>query len=108
MRMCPISPALSDAPAYSLPFRISPAPMPVPNVQNTMFSHPLPAPYFHSAIAQAFASFCKKAGIANRAVSSAVIGILSQPGRFGGDWMIPRRESSGPPQLTPIAAGDAR
>ena len=35
---------------------MSPAPIPVPNVRNTMFSVPRPAPYIHSARAQAFAS----------------------------------------------------
>ena len=28
-------------------------------------------------------------------------GTSSQPGRFGGDWITPRRLSSGPPQETP-------
>ena len=70
-----------------------------------MFSQPLPAPKRHSASAQALASFCRKAGAPTRAFSQSTMGTSSQPGRLGGESMRPRRLSSGPPQLTPTAAG---
>ena len=58
-------------------------------------------------MAQAFASFCKYAGHPYRSDNSAQMGTSSHSGRFGGAWITPRRVSSGPPQLTPTAAGAA-
>ena len=104
-RTCPTSPAISFVPEYRRPSKINPAPNPVPKVRKTMFSHPLPAPNLHSASAQAFASFCKKAGAPTRLLSHSTMGTSSQPGKLGGERMRPLRLSSGPPQLTPIAAG---
>ena len=64
---------------------------------------PRPAPSFHSTSAQALASFCKNAGTPYFSSSMAVSGMFTQPGRFGGHSTTPRLESSGPPQLTPMA-----
>ena len=102
-RICPISPAASQVPAYRRPLRISPAPMPVPKVRKTMFRVPLPAPKRHSARAQALASLQRAAGSPSRAVSISVMGTSTQPGRLGGSRMMPRAESMGLPQLTPTA-----
>ena len=102
-RMCPISPALSLVPEYSLPSITMPAPSPVPNVMNTMFLVPRPAPKRYSARAHAFASFCRCTGTLKRSEKKSTIRTSSQPGRFGGDMMTPARESRGPPQLMPMA-----
>ena len=56
-RICPISPAKPFAPSYSFPFRISPAPIPVPKVRKTTLSKFFPFPHFHSASTQALALF---------------------------------------------------
>jgi len=96
---------MSFVPEYSFPSSISPAPNPVPNVRNTIFLAPLPAPNRHSASAHAFASFCKNAGTPKRPETAPTIGTSSQPGRFGGDRIRPRAASSGPPQLIPTASG---
>ena len=107
--MCPTSPAMSFVPLYNSPSSISPAPMPVPNVKNIMLRSPFPAPNFHSASAQAFASFCKYASNPNRSSIMSTIGTHSQSGRFGGARITPRLLSSGPPQLIPaqrISSGE--
>ena len=67
-----------------------------------MSSVPFPAPNFHSATAQASASFFKYAGTLNLSVSMSVIGTSSQPGRFGGPKITPVLLFNGPPQLTPM------
>ena len=77
--------------------------MPVPMVRKIISRVPRPAPSFHSTSAQAFASFWRNAGTPNFSVSIRASGTFSQPGRLGGQSTTPRRESSGPPQLTPIA-----
>ena len=48
--------------------------MPVPKVRKTMCFVPRPAPQRHSASAQAFASFSRKAGIPKRSLASCVTG----------------------------------
>ena len=68
----------------------------------TTFRAPRPAPYFASASAQAFASFCTWTGTLNASIRYCTIGTSSQPGRLGGLWMIPSVESSGPPHETPM------
>ena len=70
-----------------------------------MSSDPRPAPKRHSASAQAFASFMSFAGMPSRFSMISVIWMSSQPGKFGGDWMMPRALSSGLPQETPTASG---
>ena len=67
-----------------------------------MLRVPLPAPYFHSARAQALASFCRDAGMPVASSTSFTMGMLSHPGRFGGDITRPLRLSSGPPQEMPM------
>ena len=44
------------------PFSIKPAPSPVPKVKKIIFLQPMPAPNFHSASAEALASFCSLTG----------------------------------------------
>ena len=83
----------------------SPAPSPVPNVRKTILSAPLPAPNFHSATAQALASFCSSAGTPKCRDSCSEICTSFHPGRFGGPNITPLRESSGPPQDIPIFSG---
>lgn len=68
-----------------------------------MLLEPLPAPNFHSAKAQALASFCIKVGTPIFSFIISTIGILSQPGKLGGERMIPVLLFNGPPQLIPIA-----
>ena len=81
-----------------------PAPSPVPKVMNTTFRAPRPAPYFASASAHAFASFCTCTGTPKRSAKYFTIGTPSQPGRFGGERMRPAFESSGPPHEMPMFA----
>lgn len=95
---------MSQLPEYSAPFKISPAPKPVPKVKKTMFRQPRPAPYRHSATAQASASLRSMAGAPVSRSKYALTGTSSQPGRLGGERITPRRLSSGPPQLMPIPA----
>src|SRR5690606_27959487 len=102
-RMWPTSPAVSLVPAYRCLAIFSPAPCHVPNDMNSLFREPRSAPHFHSASAQAFASFCKPARTPIRCSTMDTIGIPSQPGRLGGDMISPLFVSSGPPQLMPIA-----
>ena len=78
----------------------------MPKVRKIRESQPLPAPHYHSAKAQALASFSRKVGIAKRSFKSATTGMSFHAGRFGGAWMMPLYLSSGPPQEIPIAEGD--
>ena len=69
----------------SLPFNISPPPIPVPIVRKIILAVPLPAPISHSASAHAFASFCRAVSTPNSSVNILVIGTLSHPGKLGGE-----------------------
>ena len=68
-----------------------------------MLRVPIPAPNFHSASAQALASLWMPVRTENRSEIVFTIGMLSHPGRLGGDMTTPVRLSSGPPQLIPTA-----
>ena len=92
---------MPQAPRYSRPSRISPAPRPVPKVRKAMLRHPWPAPHRHSARAQALASFSMKAGAPSARVIRSVQEAPLQPGRLGGLSSTPRTRSRGPPVLTP-------
>ena len=83
---------------------MKPAPRPVPKVRKITLSNPRPAPKRHSASAQAFASFCMRTGTHSRRARISVTGMLSHPGRLGGERTTPVLLLSGPPQLTPAAS----
>ena len=69
---------------------------------NTTFLKPRAAPNSHSAKAPALASFCSTASMLKRSSRIFTISTLSQPGRLGGDSIVPLLLSRGPPQLIPI------
>ena len=75
-------------------------------VRKTMLRVPCPAPKRCSATAPALASFSRRQHAPNSFSRMALIGTSIQPGRLGGDWIMPPAASRGPPQLTPIAFSD--
>ncbi len=80
--------------------------MPVPKVRKTMFRASPPRP--RTATRPARTRWRRSAGKTRQPSafsSSSTIGTRSHPGRFGGDRSTPPLLSSGPPQLTPTAAG---
>ena len=100
------------APRYSLPFKTTPPPMPVPIVMPIMSATPRPAPYIYSPSAIAFASFSSftsKDGSPSASCISAASGTLRQgvPSglyRFGENRSMVRVGSISPGQPTPTPA----
>ena len=74
-------------------------------VRKITFPAPFAAPKYHSARAPVLPSCSTKTGKPKRSMSRSFSGISSQCGRFGGERMIPRSLSMGPPMLTESASG---